>query len=72
MAVVAWRFQCDPALGETDPMVTVFVGDTFTNDETGERTVQHDTTNPASVKLSELPAFLAAPVKAAPPKMPGE
>jgi hypothetical protein len=41
--------------------VTVFLGDTFTNDSTGEKTVRQDTADPAIIKLSELPAALEDP-----------
>jgi hypothetical protein len=61
MARTPWRFQCDIPEGELDPDVTVFLGDTFTNDSTGEKTVRQDTADPAIIKLSELPAALEDP-----------
>lgn len=60
MPVVAWRFQADIPPGVEDPDVTVFVTSTYTNDATGEVTVPQDISNPVVVKLSALPAFLAA------------
>lgn len=66
MAVVAWRFQCDPAPDDEDPMVTVFLGDSVVLEEGEEPTIIQSVENPAMVPLSELAAFLAAPVK--PPK----
>jgi len=59
MAVYPWRFQADLKAGEPDPDVTVFVGDQYTNDVTGEKRVYQDTNNPIIVKLSALPQFVA-------------
>ena len=67
MAILPWRFQADLIVDEggtktvnTDPDVTVFVGATYTNDITGVQEIAHDTGNPMIMKLSELPAFIAA------------
>jgi hypothetical protein len=68
MAKTPWRFQADISAGVTDPDVTVFGGETFTEDATGERVVYQDTSNPMVVRLSELNAFLADPVFADPPQ----
>lgn len=67
MAIYPWRFQADVAMGEVDPMVTLFVGpERHVLDDNGEPTigetfVQQDTSNPVQLKLSELPAALADP-----------
>jgi hypothetical protein len=66
MALYPWRFQADLTKGETDPMVTVFVGaERAKIDETGEPTaetfVEQDVSNPVQVRLTELPALLADP-----------
>lgn len=61
MAQIPWRFQADIPLGVTDPDVTVFVGDTYTEDSTGNSVVYQDTSNPVTMKLSELAAFIANP-----------
>jgi hypothetical protein len=63
MSLTAWRFQSDITPGDNDPDVTVFLGDTYTNDTTGEKTVYHDTSNPAVVKLSALNSFLVNPTR---------
>lgn len=54
MAKVPWRFQGDIAYGEKDPLVTVFMGETETDEETGEVSTRQDTRNPITMKLSEL------------------
>lgn len=59
MPTLPWRFQADLAPDQPDPDVTVFVGDTVTNDVTGEQKVHQDTSNPEIVKLSALPSFLS-------------
>jgi hypothetical protein len=41
-----------------DPDVTVFVGDTITNEVTGETKVHQDTANPEVVPLSELSTYV--------------
>lgn len=66
MAILPWRFQADLAKGEVDPLVTVFVGpERQMMDDTGAPTgttfIDQTTTNPATLKLSELPAALANP-----------
>jgi len=71
MAVLPWRFQADlkidntvtpTVVADTDPDVTVFLGETYTSDLSGERALRQDTTNPLVMKLSELPAFLTSSV----------
>lgn len=59
MPTLPWRFQADLTVGNADPDVTVFIGDTITNDVTGIKTVHQDTRDPMTVKLSELPSFIA-------------
>lgn len=46
-----WRFQCDPADGDADPTVQVFLKRTVTVD--GEEMVVRDTT-PIPMRFSEL------------------
>jgi hypothetical protein len=58
MATYPWRFQADLTEGDTDPDVTVFIGDTVTNDATGEKTLHQNTADPVIVKLSELAGFI--------------
>jgi len=60
MATYPWRFQADLKPGEPNPDVTVFVGDTITNDTTGEQTIHQDTSNPEIVKLNDLTTYIAA------------
>ena len=48
-----WRFQGDIAYGETDPMITVFMGEVET-DEDGKTSIRQDTRYPVQMKLSEL------------------
>jgi len=60
MSAYPWRFQADISADNLDPDVTVFVGDMFTNDTTGEKTLYKDTNNPETVKLSELSSYLAS------------
>lgn len=66
MALYPWRFQADLARGETDPLVTLFVGpERYVMDDNGDPTadtfVEHDARDPVLVPLSELPAVLASP-----------
>lgn len=63
MAKHPWRFQGDIAYGESDPMVTVFMGDLETDEDTGDVSVRQDTRNPVTMRLSELKnaAHLASP-----------
>jgi len=56
-----WRFQCDPPLGEKDPMVTVFLGELETYD--GTVSVRQDTRDPVTMKTSELVVLMATPEK---------
>ena len=58
MAVYPWRFQADLRPGELNPNVTVFVGDTITNDTTGEQTIHQDTSNPEIIPLAELANYI--------------
>jgi hypothetical protein len=54
MAKQPWRFQGDIAYGETDPVVTVFMGEPERDGETGEMVIRQDARNPVTMKLSEL------------------
>lgn len=61
-----WRLQGDIKKGETDPMVTVFVGPEVAavdgdGNPTTESVVYQNTGNPAVMKLSEVAAALADP-----------
>ena len=56
-----WRFQCDPAPGDADPDVQVFLRHTTTDN--GMEFTKDDTT-PVTLKLSELAASLADPTVA--------
>jgi hypothetical protein len=65
MAIFPWRFQADVVAGESDPDVTLFVGpERQVLDDNGEPTgatfIEQSTANPMIMKLSELPATLAA------------
>ena len=62
MPTYPWRFQADITQDNPDPDVTVFIGDTITNDETGEKKVHQDISNPIIMKLSELPTFITEAV----------
>lgn len=53
MARAPWRFQCDVPYGETDPMVTVFVGEVLTRGD-GSKFVEQDVNHPVQMKLSEV------------------
>jgi len=59
MPTYPWRFQADVAADQSDPDVTVFIGDTVTNDVTGEKVVHQNTADPVIVKLSALPAYMS-------------
>ena len=66
MAKLAWRFQADVAKGETDPIVTVFMGpERAVLDEDGEQTgesfIEQNTSDPVLVPLSELANAIADP-----------
>lgn len=65
MAKLPWRFQGDIAYGESDPLVTVFMGETMTDTDTGVVSIHQDTRNPVTLRLSELAsaAHLADPAK---------
>ena len=76
MATYPWRFQADIKIGHPDPDVTVFVGDTITNDTTGEKTIHQSTADPVIVKMTELAAFITTSMangvtRAEKPPMPG-
>jgi len=58
MAIYPWRFQADLKANEPNPDVTVFVGDTITNDTTGEKTIHQSMADPIIVKLADLAAFV--------------
>ena len=58
MATYPWRFQADLKAGESDPDVTVFVGDMHTNSVTGEEKIYQDTSNPETVKLADLSSYI--------------
>jgi hypothetical protein len=53
MAKHPWRFQGDIAFGETDPVVTVFMGDLETGED-GGRSIRQDVRDPVRMKLSQL------------------
>ena len=59
MPLYPWRFQADITVDTPDPDVTVFVGDTVTNDSTGEKKVMQDVSDPIIVKLSELDSYIS-------------
>jgi len=58
MPTLPWRFQADLTPDNPDPNVTVFVGDSITNDVTGVQTIHQDTANPEIVPLSELSTYI--------------
>jgi hypothetical protein len=58
MATYPWRFQADLKEGDTNPDVTVFIGDTVTNDTTGEKTIHQSTADPVIVKLADLATYV--------------
>jgi len=57
MAKVPWRLQGDIPLGVSDPEITVFLGDVWTNSE-DEQKVDQSTADPVVMKLSELAAMI--------------
>jgi len=59
MPTLPWRFQADLTPDNPDPDVTVFVGDSVTNDVTGAQTIHQDTSNPEIVPLSQLATYVA-------------
>jgi hypothetical protein len=76
MPTLPWRFQADLMPDVPDPDVTVFVGDTVTNDVTQEKKVHQDTSNPEIVKLSGLASYITTAMtsgitRTAKPPMPG-
>lgn len=62
MAKAPWRFQGDIKPGETDPMVTVFLGRVVEDDD-GETEVLQDTGDPVQIKLSDFVKSIVADVK---------
>lgn len=54
MAKLPWRFQGDVAYGESDPTVTIFMGNLKTDEETGAVSVEQDTSNPITMPLSKF------------------
>ena len=71
MPMYPWRIQADLTKGETDPMVTVFVGPEravmdAAGNPTSETYVEQSTSSPATVALSELSAALADPSRLTP------
>jgi hypothetical protein len=59
MAMLPWRLQGDIAKGETDPLVTVFMGpERYILDADGNPTsqtfIEQNTADPVIMKLSEL------------------
>ena len=66
MAFLPWRMQGDMTKGETDPLMTVFMGveRAVVDDDgkpTGDTFIEQNTNNPVVMKLSEVPAALANP-----------
>jgi hypothetical protein len=64
MAKYPWRFQADIPVGETDPLVTVFMGPVrvVTDDDgnpTEEFFIEPDTSEPVQLRLSALGSALA-------------
>lgn len=49
-----WRAQVDIAIGDTDPIMTVFMGTVFTDPDSGAQFVRQDVNDPVMMKLSEL------------------
>lgn len=77
MTLYPWRLQGDIKMGETDPMVTVFLGQEVAvvdadGNATSETAIYQNTNNPAVMKLSELVTTITDPIKlmAARPKPP--
>jgi hypothetical protein len=65
MPLRPWRLQADIAIGEVNPIVTVFVGpERAVMDDQGNATaevmVEQTATDPLMMTLSEVPAVLAA------------
>jgi hypothetical protein len=63
MAKQVWRFQCDVPYGETDPIVTVFLGSTEVDEDSEQTVVRQDTRNPVTMPLSEFAAMMAGSIK---------
>lgn len=66
MPTLPWRIEGTLPLGEANPDVWVYFGDTFTNDTTGAVVLQQDHSKRMSVKLNDLTSFLTNPVYTAP------
>jgi hypothetical protein len=58
MTAYPWRFQADLKEGDVNPDVTVFIGDTVTNDTTGEKTLHQNSADPVIVKLADLASYI--------------
>lgn len=66
MALYPWRFQSDIPKGQTDPVVTVYLGPERAKldadgNPTSEGFIEQSTSDARQCKLSELPAALADP-----------
>jgi len=79
MATLPYRFECDivieeniseiPKLESPDPLVRVFFGETYTNDNTKERALSKQELRAAYVKLSNLEEFLRLSISGVPDGM---
>jgi hypothetical protein len=79
MATYPYRFECDieikekgdaaPKIAKPDPVVRVFLGDTYTNDNTGEKKLNKQNFKTVGVKLSNLEEFITAGISGLPEKM---
>lgn len=79
MATLPYRFECDlvideakgaePKTNDPDPTVRVYLGETYTNDNTGEHTLNRQQMQVVGVKFSNLEQFLAASIKGVPPDL---
>ena len=75
MATYPYRFECDLTIEEEataeptitpDPTVRVYVGETYTNDNTGEKKINKQDFRVVGVKLSNLEEFLTVSVTGIP------
>lgn len=79
MATLPYRFECDlvieeltgeaPKIESPDPLVRVFFGETYTNDNTKEKALNRQIPNAAYVKLSNLEEFLKMSISGVPDGM---
>jgi hypothetical protein len=76
MATLPYRFECDleiddtgPKIAVPDPLVRVFFGESYTNDNTGEKALNKQIPNAAYVKLSNLEEFLKLSISGVPDGM---